>query len=112
MIKKSTTVHMLVSGENNANYHINGGVNALISCNSDSFQGKSIICLTNSLNDYHKYSITMSYNVNPFTDEKTFSIKLIVEISPCYPEFWYDKKNHRNVYATMPLILCFVFKVL
>jgi len=99
-------VQFIVSGENNNNYSINGENYVFISCGNSTFQGISIIG-NETFPAQSNYSITLKLNVGPYSDEKAFSNTIVVEISPCHPGFWHDKKLQRCVcYNDTDIVFC------
>ena len=93
--KHSNAIQFVVNGENNDDYYINGANKVLISCGNNTFHGISIVGNETLPGQLSNYSITLELNVGPYSDEKAFSIVIVVEISPCHPGFWHDKELQR-----------------
>ena len=102
---KST--HVTVAGENNSDYHVDGVVDILISCENNKFQGISILGNKTKLFASSNYSMTITYNNNPFSDEETFSVDLVVEIAPCHLGFWHHKESQKCIcYDETNVVYC------
>ena len=82
----SNAAQFRVTGDDDTDYHIDSVGDILISCGRDTFQGLSII--GKKLVTPYNYTVIVTYVAS---DEVTFSIKLIVELSPCRIGFQHDK---------------------
>ena len=88
----SNAVQFVITGEDNPDYQISGPDDILLSCGNNSFQGVSIIGNKSVSAGFLNFSVIIKYYIDPFSDEKPFFIKLVVELSPCHPGFWYDRE--------------------
>ena len=103
----SNAVQFTVSGEDNDNYYIDGVSEMLMSCGNDTFQGISIVGNETLPTQMSNYSITVQLNVGPYSDERVFSIEVVVEISPCHPGFWHDKELQKCMcYDDTDIVFC------
>ena len=91
----SNAVQFTVTGEDDPNYQVDGVHDISISCGSDAFQGVSITGNKSVPIVFHNYTLTIAFHIGPTSEENSFSIKLIVVLSPCHPGFQYDKKSKR-----------------
>ena len=102
----TNAVQFVVSGENNTDYHINGVHDILISCGNNTLRGITIFGNKAILHTFINYSMTIAFHTNAF-DEFTFSIKLIVGISPCYPGFKHSDELQRCAcYDNTDVVFC------
>ncbi|XP_065904916.1 uncharacterized protein [Dysidea avara] len=98
----SNAARFTVTGEDNPNYQVDGVRDILVSC--DAFRGISIIGNKFSSVTSYNYTLTITYFTS---EEQSFSIKLIVELSPCHLGFWYDRKLLRcTCYSGDDVVLC------
>ena len=56
---------------------------------------------------FHNYTLTIAFHIGPTSEENSFSIKLIVVLSPCHPGFWHDKESKRCAcYDDSDIVFC------
>ena len=98
------SIHFLIQSETNTNYFISGLKHVLIS--SDEFKGISIIG-NQSLMTSTNFSITITLNTALYSDWKTISVNLIIELSPCHPGFWqYPNSVGCECYDASNIVFC------
>ncbi|XP_065903869.1 uncharacterized protein [Dysidea avara] len=103
----SSAVQLIVIDDNDHNYQIDGGRDLLILCGSNAFQGISIIGDSALSFGTFNVSMTINFHVDLFSDDVQFSIKFVVEISPCHPGFWHYKKSQKCVcYDGNNIVFC------
>ena len=94
----------VLTGMNHEDYRISGPTHVMVSCNRTT-QGISIAGNLHSKNSYN-YSINMSsYFID--LESKILSVKLTIELSQCYPGFWYSRESQKcECYSTNNIISC------
>ena len=103
----SNGVKFTVGGEDDDDYFIDGESDVLISCGDNIFQGVSILGNETLQGQSSNFSIMLQLNVGPYSDERIFSIEVIVEISPCYPGFFHDKELQKCMcYNNTDIVFC------
>ena len=87
------------------NYNISGSKYITVECNHTT-RGISITGNLHS-NISYNYSIVISLNVARISESKIVSVNLIVELSQCYPGFWYSKESQKcECYNIQNIISC------
>ena len=94
----------VTTGMNHKDYRISGPTHVTISCNRTT-QGIKIIGNLHSNSSYNYSIIISSYVTN--LESKILSVNLTIELSQCYPGFWYFSVLQKcECYSTNNIISC------
>ena len=96
---------LVITGMSHQNYNISGSKYMVISCNQST---KPISIIGNMhTNALHNYSINISLYVDSTSETKAVSINVTIELSQCYPGFWYSSKLQKcECYNINNIISC------
>ena len=89
---------------NDKNHTINGTNSVLISCDN----GLQGINITGSkISDITNFTMNLTFRDGSWSNLKTISVGLIIELSPCHPGFYYDSTTKKCVcYYNDDIITC------
>ena len=102
--QRATETQFMVDS-NDKNHTINGTNSVLISCDN----GLQGINITGSkISDITNFTMNLTFHDGSWSNLKTISIGLIIELSPCHPGFYYDSTTKKCVcyYDDDDIITC------